>query len=430
MEMRKRSLGSLVLLGVALTGCGEHARLLAPMTTRTISAIESATPSDDPDDWQVDGTRSYVPLLSAPRFVVPSAALPEETADPSLPSHNNCAICFHEGRLFLAWRTAVTHFASPGAKMFLVSSGDLGLSWSYESKIEMGSDVREPSFVSIGGKLVFYFFQAGVNSAAFEPRFMWRTERLGPGKWSELVKVGVPGEIPWELKVRRGRAFMVSYAGNHYQRGPGAIDVFFKTSKDGLDWTPVDPDHPVSYEGGLSEVGFELDETGAFFGVGRNEDGDATGFGSLLMTAPSNDLARWSYPRKGDPEIYESPRMFRHGKDLYLIARHDLGGPMDLGLSWLPFDLQKYANLGAYWLRPKRTALYGIDRVSKKIIWLADLPSCGDTSFASIRRMGPDSFLVANYTSPLTHSRWSWMHGQVSDEGTQIYLLEIDFVKR
>jgi hypothetical protein len=56
-----------------------------------------------------------------------------------------------------------------------------------------------------------------------------------------------------------------------------------------------------------------------------------------------------------------------------------------------------------------------------EVEWLMDLPGDGDTAFPSIIRLGPHKFLVANYTSPLDHPDWSWIHGQVSDEGTQMY---------
>ena len=65
-------------------------------------------------------------------------------------------------------------------------------------------------------------------------------------------------EVPWDVKVRRGKLYMTSYKGNHYGTGPSQIDVLFKTSDDGVAWRPVDPGNPVVYKGGVSEVAFEL----------------------------------------------------------------------------------------------------------------------------------------------------------------------------
>jgi len=53
-------------------------------------------------------------------------------------------------------------------------------------------------------------------------------------------------------------------------------------------------------------------------------------------------LGAWEItPKQSDPNIYESPRMFRHGDDIYLVARRDVDGPFDLGYTYLPFDVQK-----------------------------------------------------------------------------------------
>jgi hypothetical protein len=47
-----------------------------------------------------------------------------------------------------------------------------------------------------------------------------------------------------------------------------------------------------------------------------------------------------------DPWIYESPRMFTHEDDVFLVARTDFNGPFDRGYKWLPFAVQKERNLG------------------------------------------------------------------------------------
>jgi hypothetical protein len=52
----------------------------------------------------------------------------------------------------------------------------------------------------------------------------------------------------------------------------------------------------------------------------RDEDGDDTGFGSSVTFARASDLARWDVPAQSDPERHDSPRLFRHSKELYLIS--------------------------------------------------------------------------------------------------------------
>ena len=51
-----------------------------------------------------------------------------------------------------------------------------------------------------------------------------------------------------------------------------------------------------------------------------------TGWGSRIFYAEPNNLADWIWTaEKSDPNIFESVRMFRHGQNLYMIARTDPG---------------------------------------------------------------------------------------------------------
>lgn len=405
--MRRALLASAVLLAA----CG------APAPT---------SPSDDPADWPVDESITWQPVLREPRFVVPARDLPPE-AKPVMASNNNADILLKDGRLYFGWRTSETHFASANTRMHVLSSGDLGASWTYETSDFLGADLREPHFLSLGGRLFFHFFEAGTDRFSFEPKRLWRRERKADGTWTEPETWGQPGEITWDMKVRGGVAWRTSYLGNHYAFGrPSEVKVFFTKSTDGVTWTPVKGDGVV-YTGGVSEVGFEFDERGDLWAVTRNEDGDATGFGSHVCTAPKGDLGTWTCSAHASPERYDSPRMFRHGKDLYLVARRDLGGPFDQGRTDLSFADAQLQYAAAYSGRAKRTALYRIDRDAKQVVWLFDFPSAGDTAFPGIARLDAHRFLVSNYTSPLDKDLdRSWWNGQNSDDGTRLYLVELE----
>src|SRR4029077_15362825 len=117
--------------------------------------------------------------------------------------------------------------------------------------------------------------------------------------------------------------------------------------------------------------------------VTRNEDGDASGFGSQLAWAPPQQPAQWHFPAKTDPERHDSPRLFRHGRDLYLISRRDPSGPFDDGFGFLPRTARRLALLASYSLRPKRTALFHVDTERHLLEPLADLCGVGDTAFPS-----------------------------------------------
>lgn len=386
---------------------------------------------DDDDCCRIDASE-YDIVASEPRFVVPSAALPPEIEPYA--SNNNVDIQFHAGRLFMAWRSAPDHFASNATHMFVVSSPDQGVTWDFEHDIHVGSDMREPRLLSLGDRLQLFFFEAGTNPNAFEPKRIWRSERSGPRQWQPLEIFRDAPVVPWDLKVRNGTAYLTSYTGDHYGTGqadPAASElrVSFEQSSDGDHFVPVGG-REVYYRGGVSEVAIEFDRDGGLWAVTRNEDGDASGFGAHVCYAPPENLSAWECPERSDPERYDSPEMFRHANEVYLIARRDIGGPFDQADPELPFADRKFANWIAYSTRPKRTALYRIDRQLRRVVHLFDLPGTGDTAFAAVQQTGPNTFLVANYTSPLDEPETSWIDGQNSERGTQLYLLTLTFHPR
>ncbi len=99
----------------------------------------------------------------------------------------------------------------------------------------------------------------------------------------------------------------------------------------------------------------------------------STGFGSHTVFAPAGHLGEWQIfptPERSDPWIYESPRMFTHENDVYLIARRDINGPYDRNHTDLPFSVQKVINLAEYSLRVHTTSLYQIDKTTMTVVWL------------------------------------------------------------
>jgi hypothetical protein len=365
-------------------------------------------PDDDPAAWSVDAGVDWQPTISEPTWVVPSAALPVETQA----ANNNVAITLAGDRLFMAFRSAPAHFASSQTTMNVVSSADGGQTWEEELVVALGTDLREPAFLLWDGVLSLSFFEAGANPAAFEPRAVWRAERCDVGDWQK-APISEGEKVPWDVKIRQGMALRTAYSGDHY--GDGDLSVHLERSTDGgRSWGPLGQD-PV-HQGGDSEVAFELDETGALWAVTRNEDGDETGQGSKVCTAPSGDLSDWSCSDPSDPERYDSPELIRHGEDLYLLARRDVGGPFGEDEGLIPYSS-----------RPKRSALYQLLRDEKRVVHLFDIPGVGDTAFVSAHRTGAHTWLFANYSSPLEEADDTWLEAQIAAEGTQIYLATLTF---
>ncbi|MBL8951174.1 MAG: hypothetical protein JNK82_10385 [Myxococcaceae bacterium] len=402
-------------------------RALSALLILVVTACSAPKdPSDDPLDWVVDPALTYEPVVSEPRWVVPQL-IPAE-ARPSKASNNNVAIQHFGGRLYMAWRTSDLHFPLPDTFIHLASSADDGATWRFEKTFGMNHDLREPLFLSMNGELCFHFFQGSAVEFEFKALAQWRTCLARDGSWPEPERWASDGEITWDMKVRGGAAFRSFYTGTHYEANP-ELQLHFETSTDGKTWQPVSGDGVV-YRGGVSEAAFEPDDEGVLWAVTRNEDGDASGFGSHVCSAPRGDWGTWECNAKCDPERYDSPKMFRHGRELYLVARRDVGGPFDLGREGITREEARLQYAAAYWGRPKRTALYRIDRAARKVVHVVDLPGAGDTALPSIVRTGAHTFLIANYTSRLTDPDRTWLQGQSSAEGTRIYLVTLELRAR
>lgn len=361
--------------------------------------------------------------ISDPLWIVPSTNLPNSINIQA--SNNNVAIAFYKKKLYVAFRTSKTHFASEGTTLHIISTSDLSV-WDEELSIANGNDVREPLFMEINDVLHLYFFEAGKSMISFSPKYINHYTKNDTQKWQHQRQLLEQGEVPWSIKKRDGKIFLSSYRGSHYNlRGESKVDLYFKSTKDGFTFFNIN-NNDVIYCGGVSEADFEFDINKNLYAVSRLEDGDKTGFGSHIAYADSSNLAKWQFPKYANKNCFMSPKLFRQGNDVYLISRRQLGKyPFARASYYFPITLQRIINWVSYSLSPKTTSLYYLDTKTKNPIWLSDLPGCGDTAFPSIWRIDEQTILVANYSSPLKYKNRTWLRGQLGKTG--IYLLLIRF---
>lgn len=364
--------------------------------------------------------------------VVPGDGLPSSVA--VQPSANNLDVVVHDGSLFFAFRTAPSHFASEDTQLFVLRSDDGGATFSHELTLDYDTDLREPRFLSAGDHLHLHFAKLGTDPLAFEPGGALTTTRSADGVWSEAVdpfvgEAEADGEetfIPWRLRWLGDRAMMTGYRGGadvyNFEDGElPAIEVMWLGSDDGDTWDDwVAGSGPV-FVGGGSETDLAFAPDGAVVAVVRNEAGDADGFGSKICRGEPGALAEWSCVH--DPRKYDSPLVFAHGGRIWLIGRRNVTdtGHYDLEQRDLDLSAQSLAYQAAYWNAPKRCSLWEVDAVSLAVTWVLDLPSKGDTCFASVLQDpgNPDRFDVWNYSSPVDGPDVSWLEGQTGE--TYIY---------
>jgi len=371
------------------------------------------------------------PVLDGdPIQIVPRAGLPGVPTDLA---NNNLDIVQHDDRLFFAWRTAPSHFADSEVHLNVLSRAPGG-DWEFETTIHMGTDLREPRFLSWNAQLFLYFAVLGDNPSQFTPGQARWTQRNGLGDWTPHAELFQEGFIPWRTKVVDGVPYMLGYVGgeNIYdldsEEDPDPVEVHFLTTTDGLLWRGVDPASPVVHTGGGSETDFAILSDGTLIAVMRNELGDASGFGSKVCRATSGAYGTWACV--SDVRKYDSPLVFSWSDRVFLLARRNVTetGAYDLGLGGLPMREQYFEYQTDYWGHPKRCALWEVDPESLLVTHLWDLPSAGDTCFPGLVPFGEeDAFLVYNYSSPIDGDLdISWLQGQTNP--TNIYSHLIRFV--
>lgn len=418
-----------------LFGCGDDD---GPMDSGAEDAGSDA--SHDAADGSVDAGPGepvsepgrHTITIESSRQVIPGPGLPAELVP--MPSNNNVDVVRHEGRVYLGWRTGPNHFASAEVLMHVISSED-EVTWTHEATFDLDTDLREPRFLSHDGRLFLYFAVLGTNRLAFEPMGIRFSERVA-GTWSEHAPVeGMTGYVVWRTKVERGTPYMSAYlGGEHIYRFDGEpLFVELRTTDDGAIWRPLTPDATPSqthvYTGGGSEMDFAIGDDGTLFAVIRNEAGDATGWGSLVCRAPAGDLAAWTC--RHDPKKYDSPLMFWHDGEAYLVARRNVSptGRYDLGMPRGDMTATTVLYQLDYIARPKRCAIWRYVQDEDRIAWIADLPSRGDTCFPTMLRSERDDEIVLyDYSSDPEGPDLAWNEGQEGE--TNLYRHVLRFTPR
>lgn len=368
--------------------------------------------------------RHEVSILST-RRVVPGPGLPENLVVQT--ANNNLDVVRHGGRVFLAFRTAPHHFASSATTIQVVSSED-ETSWRSETSISIGSDVREPRFLSLGESLFLYVSKLGTDPLAFQPSGVLVTERGSDGAWRSLVDAGLPGRVLWRARVVGGRAVATVYAGgeNIYDFNGRALRLELLTTTDGRHWASFEPQGGPVYIGGASEADLALLPDGRVEAVARNEAGDETGWGSLLCSAPALGLP-WHCQH--DSRKYDSPFVFEHDGEAYLVARRNVTESGEYDVGWGPRMVHGIVNELKYISTGKRCSLWRFAGVKPRMAFVLDLPSRGDTCFpAVLDGQSDDVKIVYDYSSDIGGADVAWSVGQRNP--TFIYRHELRFSPR
>lgn len=333
------------------------------------------------------------------------------------PANNNLDLARHQGRWYLAWRTAPSHFASADARLEVVSAPTLEGPWRPETTVAPGQDVREPRFTAHEGRLHLSYFLLGTDPKRFQPQGAWRTTWDGAQWHAPLLTIDAD-VVPWRIRRLGRRWAMLGYRGAERMYGPRPIDpvVELRWSDDLETWSP-----PVDLHVGGTECELVELPDGRVLGVVRNEGPTRRG-GDLLVAPDLEHLHVDGIEVTPVARKLDSPHLLRWAGATWLFARRQVahGGRYDLAPRWLGGNLAMRVDQAVWSATRKRSSLYRVEPEGPRLLLEADLPSAGDTAFVAAVPDDDGSLVVADYRTPPDRGDVAWIRGQLGP--TQIVL--------
>ena len=249
------------------------------------------------------------------------------------------------------------------------------------------ADIRDPKFAAIGDGLLLY----ALPNNGFEPEPYGTVVAASSNgqTWSSFADVGEPGWLLWEPKTFDGETWYATAYWHEHGRS-----ALFK-SVDGLAWERVSAIHE----------GDRNDETAnAFLPDGRmlvtaRLEGDDRAWhqgsknAATLLAVAEPPYTEWATTRSLTTRL-DGPALFRYNGRVYAVGRYD------------PEGREKWYGMSSL-LGRKRTAVYEVR--PDALIYLSDLPSAGDTSYAGVVIRGENAYI--SYYSSDTQRDYAWLLG-------------------
>ncbi len=277
--------------------------------------------------------------------------------------HNsNTDLIAWRGELLLVHDARPYHLGTPDSRLVVKRSRN-GRSWETLATLRVaGKDIRDPKLAVIGGRLFLYALPNSSTYATPEGTVLATSDDAVD--WSPFEPVGPPGWLFWRPKSPDGgRSWYVAA----YWHGHGRSMLL--RSEDGHAWDPVS----VIHEGdGNDETAIEFLPDGRLLATARLEITPDALLGNAgahtLVAVAKPPYESWTTTRVGTTRL-DGPNLFSVGGRVFAVGRWQPG-------PYGPFTRQ------ASTLARKRTALYRVE--PGRLVWLSDLPSAGDTSYAGV----------------------------------------------
>ncbi len=324
--------------------------------------------------------------------------------------HNsNTDLLFWRDAFWLVHASSPYHMGTPRSRLVVRRCADAepgpDSRWEVVAELRVeGKDIRDPKLAAIGGKLFLYAL-ANEGFYAIPNGTVVSISEDGE-RWSPLEPVGPPGWLFWRPKVAPGsdgREWWVSA----YWKDHGESIVL--RSRDGVDWERVGTIHRGD---GNDETEIEflpapLGGRSRMLATARLEvtPDNLLGHPDAATVLAFSDPPHADWPdarkRRDTTTRLDGPVLFTHRARTFAVARYQPGGR------------GPFTRLGSS-LSRKRTALFLLDvddEASARLVWLSDLPSAGDTSYAgAVVRDG--TLWVEWYTSRIDRD-YPWLLGML-----------------
>lgn len=327
--------------------------------------------------------------------------------NPRVQHNSNTDLIFHNGFFYLIHAQTKWHLKDTNGALVIWKSSD-ALNWEEVTRITVpDTDVRDPKFTDINGRLFLYFlpnynFDPGPNTTFYTysdngfttypvPEELkvnvtynyenGSVKHIFTGGWN-FWRPKTNDNISWYV-IASGRKLGLQATTKYEADVVNTITILLKTT-DGFNWTEVSE---VYTEWGNGEACLEFLPDGEIVSTHRvgamGKSGYALGNpdGCTVIGISSNNFSSWTFSQDFQTRLDGSTLFSLEGR-IFAVGRNHLGPRSDMGNHFVT----------------KRTAFYEVK--NDHLIHLFDLPSNGDTAYTGV--VINDGWVYTSYyTNPI-----------------------------
>ncbi len=320
--------------------------------------------------------------------------------------HNsNTDLIFWRDYFYLVHAASPFHLGSKRCRLVVRRSRDARVWETVAERKVPGEDIRDPKFATIGDRLFLYALpNRGLRAMPYGTVYAISDDGV---HWSAFEKIDHPGWLFWRPKTYDGLNW---YVGAYWHRHGKSILL---TSTDGIHWSIVSE---IYHGEGNDETDIEFLRDGRLLATARLEVTPDNPWGnanaSTLIAVASPPYTEWHYAKSQVTRL-DGPALFRYDGRIFAVARYQ------------PGTRGRYTKLGSVFSR-KRTSLFLV--AENRLVYLSDLPSAGDTSYAGVVLC--DGYLYASYYTSNIGRDYPWLVGMLVRSDIRVAKVGLDSLVR